>query len=117
MREHSPPLTKQLNLVVFSDLYFWFHAKLMFKVVHHMLPKCTVSMFTRLSNVVNVNIRQADYNFYLPRVRLNASKNLLHFQECCASQTCHTLLNLELLLILLKVLYIWNCHLNIISVF
>ena len=64
MREQTPPLAKQLNLVAFSDLYFWFLAKFMFKVFHHMLPKCTVSMFTRLSNVVNVNIYQANYYFY-----------------------------------------------------
>ena len=51
----------------------------MFKVFHHMLPKCTVSMFTRLSNVVNVNIRQADSNFYLPRVILNVSKKIVTF--------------------------------------
>ena len=38
MREHTPPLAKQLNLVVFSDLYFWFLVKFMFKVFHHMLP-------------------------------------------------------------------------------
>ena len=31
-----------------------------------MLPRCTVSMFIRLSNIVNVNIRQANCNLYLP---------------------------------------------------
>ena len=43
-----------------------------------MLSKCTVSMFTRLSNVVNVNIRQANYHF-LPRVRLHVSKKFITF--------------------------------------
>ena len=48
MREHTPSLAKQLNIVVFSNLYFWFRTKFMFKVFHHMLPKSTVSMFKRL---------------------------------------------------------------------
>ena len=30
-------------------------------------------------NVVNVNIRQADSNFYLPSVRLNVSKKIVTF--------------------------------------
>ena len=89
MREHTPPLAKQLILVVFSDLYFWFLAKFMFKVFHHMLPKCTVSMFTRLSNV-NVNIHYANYNFYLPRVRLNASKKFVTLSGVlCWSKLSH----------------------------
>ena len=91
VREHTPPIAKQLNLVVFSDLYFWFLVKIMFKVFHHMLPKCTVSMFTRLSNVVNVNIRQVNYNFYLPKVRLNVSKKFVTFSgELCWSKLSHT---------------------------
>ena len=49
----------------------------MFKVFHNMLSKCTVSMFTRLSNVVNVNIRQANYHF-LPRVKLHVSKKIYY---------------------------------------
>ena len=55
-----------------------------------MLPKCTVSMFTRLSNVVNVNIRQANYNFYLPRVRLNVSTKFVTFSGVlCWSKLSH----------------------------
>ena len=97
MREHTPPLAKQINLFEFSDLCFWFLAKFMFKVFHHMLPKCTVSMFTRLSNVVNVNIRQANYNFYLPRVRLNICKKIVTFSRMLhcsklshAAKSCNT---------------------------
>ena len=55
-----------------------------------MLPKCTVIMFTRLSNVVNLNIRQANYNFYLSRVKFNVSKKIVTFSEVlCWSKFSH----------------------------
>ena len=55
-----------------------------------MLPKCTVSMFICLSNVLDVNIRRANYNFCLPRVRLNASqKNFTFSGVLCWSKFSH----------------------------
>ena len=47
-------------------------------------------MFTRLSNVVNVYIRQANYNFYLPRVKLNFNKKFVTFSGVlCWSKLSH----------------------------
>ena len=46
-----------------------------------MLPKCTVSMFTRILNVENINILQANYSFYLPGVRLNVSNTFCTFSR------------------------------------
>jgi hypothetical protein len=76
--EHTPPLAKQLNLVVFSDLYVWFLAVFMFKVYWQLLPQCILHMFTSL-HTFHTRTRQSCCDFFLPRVRLNVCKQFVTF--------------------------------------
>ena len=74
--EHTPPLAKRLNLVLFNDLYDYYLAIFMFKLHNQMLPRSISAMFTYLSDV-HIHSLRASEGFFLPRVRLSICKQFV----------------------------------------
>lgn len=76
--EHTPPLAKSLNVVIFDDLYALCLSIFMFKVYNRMLPACILDMFSYGSYVHNHSLRCRN-DFFLPRIRLDVSKKFVTF--------------------------------------
>ena len=62
---HVPPLALQLGLFIFDDLFTYFSAIFMFKIVNNNLPSCISCLFQCFHGPTRRNIR----NIFLPGVR------------------------------------------------
>ena len=63
---HTPPLTLQLRLVIFDDLFTYFSAVFLFKIVNNKLP----SFISCLVQCLHGSIRRNTRDYFLPIVRL-----------------------------------------------
>jgi len=77
-REPTKPLAFDLGILMLDDLYLYKVSMLMFKVYHNLLSDCIIQMFTR-TDTVHQQTRASDYDFFIPRVRLDVVKKFVVF--------------------------------------